>query len=172
MTVLAFLTVAASEGEQIPPWWGVPVIAGSFLVLGAVLGFIFNRLNDKRRERRETRTKWHGLVRELAAEVITHTDRVWELRQWASNAQSMPIGVAERREVLEADLHTATSLLRDKANELMLLSSKELALAVGLLVHETIHAEGNEDSGQVKKHGELRRAFTDAVRRYLEIDPS
>lgn len=159
-------------GGSSAPWWGVPVIAGGFLVLGAILGFIFNRLNDRRRERREDSTKWHSLVRELSAEIITHTDRVWELRGQASEPRPMTFGAEEARQKLAIELRAATNSLRDKANELMLLAPKDLSLAVGMLVHKTIHDENKENAAQIDEHSAVRRAFTDAVRQYLEIDPS
>jgi len=35
------------------PWWGVPVIAGGFLLLGGTLTFLYTYLNDRRKSRLE-----------------------------------------------------------------------------------------------------------------------
>lgn len=40
------------------PWWGVPVIAGGFLVIGAFLGFFLNTLQDDRRAARELQIRF------------------------------------------------------------------------------------------------------------------
>lgn len=45
-------------GGDVAPWWGVPVIAGAFLIIGAVLGYVFNRLQDKERARRDRSQQW------------------------------------------------------------------------------------------------------------------
>ncbi|WP_144268305.1 hypothetical protein [Demequina sp. NBRC 110055] len=52
------------------PWWGVPVIAGGFLVLGAALGYWFNRLQDSRRAEREDVQRWDHRILELTTGVI------------------------------------------------------------------------------------------------------
>ncbi|WIE74487.1 hypothetical protein [Curtobacterium sp. MCSS17_007] len=51
------------------PWWGVPVVAGCFLIVGAILGFLFNRLQDKHRAKREKLERWDQ-------NVLDHTSRV------------------------------------------------------------------------------------------------
>ncbi|MEV8215000.1 hypothetical protein [Leifsonia sp. NPDC077715] len=53
------------------PWWGVPVIAGGFLLLGAVLGFVFNRLNEDRKAKQAAAIRWDSELREIGAEVLT-----------------------------------------------------------------------------------------------------
>jgi hypothetical protein len=53
-----------------PPWWGVPVLAGGFLVLGAILGFVFNSINDSRRARREDQNRWRDEVYRLGSEAL------------------------------------------------------------------------------------------------------
>ncbi len=57
-------------GGDAAPWYGVPLIAGVFLVVGAVLGFLFNWLADRRKARREDIRKWDDRVLELSAKVI------------------------------------------------------------------------------------------------------
>ncbi|WP_148059134.1 hypothetical protein [Rathayibacter sp. PhB127] len=50
------------------PWWGVPVVAGSFLILGAILGFVFNRVNESAKARREDSIRWTNNI------LLTATD--------------------------------------------------------------------------------------------------
>ncbi|MGK9149455.1 hypothetical protein KXS11_17610 [Plantibacter flavus] len=61
--------------EQIPtvaaaPWWGVPVVAGSFLLLGGVLTFLFTRWNERAKyERDRNREDTKELV-EFGAQLV------------------------------------------------------------------------------------------------------
>ena len=45
-------------GVEGAPWWGVPAIAGGFLVLGALLGFWFNKIQDDRKAKRELAARY------------------------------------------------------------------------------------------------------------------
>ncbi|MDN4647246.1 hypothetical protein [Curtobacterium sp. PsM8] len=63
------LHAAGQAASPTAPWWGVPVVAGCFLIVGAVLGFFFNRLQDKHRADREKLQRWDQ-------NVLDHTSRV------------------------------------------------------------------------------------------------
>ncbi|MGK9149457.1 hypothetical protein KXS11_17620 [Plantibacter flavus] len=52
------------------------MIAGSFLLLGAVLGFLFIRANEKSRAKREADARWHDIVRTLSAALLAHAERI------------------------------------------------------------------------------------------------
>lgn len=56
------------------PWWGVPVIAGAFLIVGAALGFWFNWILEGRRARREDLRKWDDRILELTVDVAAKVD--------------------------------------------------------------------------------------------------
>lgn len=57
------------------PWWGVPVVAGCFLIVGAVLGFLFNRLQDKQRAEREKHQRWDQNVLDHTSRVVLLSER-------------------------------------------------------------------------------------------------
>lgn len=61
----------AAVASQAAPWWGVPVLAGGFLILGALLGFFFNRLHDDRRAKRERHERWDENLLNYASNVVT-----------------------------------------------------------------------------------------------------
>lgn len=61
-------------GSERALWWGVPVIAGGFLVLGAVLGYWFNRLQDERKFKRDSNHRWDEDVLQHTSEVIALSD--------------------------------------------------------------------------------------------------
>jgi hypothetical protein len=52
------------------PWWGVPVVAGAFLLIGGLLTFLFNFALDRARARRESRQRWDGALLEAGAELL------------------------------------------------------------------------------------------------------
>jgi hypothetical protein len=57
------------------PWWGVPVVAGCFLIVGAVLGFLFNRLQDKQRAEREKHQRWDQNVLDHTSRIVLLSER-------------------------------------------------------------------------------------------------
>lgn len=40
------------------PWWGIPVIAGSFLIVGALIGLLNGLRSDRARFKREDARRW------------------------------------------------------------------------------------------------------------------
>jgi hypothetical protein len=45
--------LVAAEAAQSAPWWGVPTIAGGFLIIGGAISFISTYVSDKRRAKQE-----------------------------------------------------------------------------------------------------------------------
>lgn len=62
------------------PWWGVPVIAGVFLIVGAALGFWFNWLIEARKQRLADAVRWHNDIREHVAELLAAAEVVFKER--------------------------------------------------------------------------------------------
>lgn len=73
-------------GGSSAPWWGVPVIAGGFLVLGTVLGYFFNRAQDLRAAKRERLQRWDENVLAHSSSVISLVKR---LRSAAIDARTV-----------------------------------------------------------------------------------
>ena len=99
------------------------MIAGFFLILGTFLGWVFNYINDLRRERREDRTKWRDVIRDLGAELITTADAIWELEK--ERAHCVGQGLKEtssHRSKVEAELCDLRNVMRGKANQMKLLA--------------------------------------------------
>lgn len=63
------LIQVVGSGES-APWWGVSLIAGGFLVLGAVLAFVFNVVQDARRTRREDHQRWDARLLEHSPKIV------------------------------------------------------------------------------------------------------
>ena len=56
------------------PWWGVPVVAGTFLLVGAVVGFFLNRLQESRKYEREREAVRLDLLRSTAAKLLSSVE--------------------------------------------------------------------------------------------------
>jgi hypothetical protein len=86
------------------PWWGVPVIAGGFLVVGAFLGFLFTRANDKRREKRLHHEAVAKETMDIAAEYIVFNQKFEMLAQrglTVSIGEFLPILVDQSGPLIE-----------------------------------------------------------------------
>jgi hypothetical protein len=74
-----FLSAVAAETA---PWWGVPVVAGTFLLVGGLLGgaisFFSTWKADQRRAKREDRQRWDREILDRAGRVVIATDEVYE----------------------------------------------------------------------------------------------
>lgn len=62
------------------PWWGVPVIAGIFLLSGALIAFLSTAASDRRKLAREDRRQWDKEIRDAYVEISKHVNDVIEFR--------------------------------------------------------------------------------------------
>lgn len=61
------------------PWWGVPLLAGLFAVLGSLIALISTRASDKRRAKREEKERIMSDSRTAAMDVIEAADSIEHL---------------------------------------------------------------------------------------------
>lgn len=62
------------------PWWGVPLIAGSFLIVGALIAFLSTYFSDKRKLSREDVRQWDKEIRDIYVATSSLTKQLLELR--------------------------------------------------------------------------------------------
>jgi hypothetical protein len=55
------------------PWWGVPLIAGAFLIVGALMGFVNSLRSDRARFKREDARRWDAELLARAGAYMTST---------------------------------------------------------------------------------------------------
>jgi hypothetical protein len=71
---MTWITAVQSSNET-AAWWGVPLIAGSFGVIGALAGVLVNFLTTRSSERRATaredRLRWIRDLRDVGAELVS-----------------------------------------------------------------------------------------------------
>jgi hypothetical protein len=120
------------------PWRGVPVVAGGFLLLGGVLGFFFNRLQDNRKAKREDRQRWDERIIDLSASVLDSADRqarsAQQIMRILTRDSPQPTELHERQEeeaMRELARHTSTLRLMvttDMAAEVAAINLRSLEL--------------------------------------------
>lgn len=64
---------------SVSPWWGVPVIAGGFLILGGFLTFLFTRANEKKKYERERTDREIKEIVDQGAELLTAGNKMREI---------------------------------------------------------------------------------------------
>ncbi len=90
-----------AEAPTTAPWWGVPTIAGSFLIIGGALSFLSTYFSDRRRARQELErlalaegAHRQQDVRAAAASLLVETRNVYEA--FKSNFVVDDAGLANR----------------------------------------------------------------------------
>lgn len=78
-------SLAGALSRQAPsapsvPWWGVSVVAGTFLLVGALIAFTSTALSDRRKLAREDRRQWDKEIRDAFVEISSHVDDIIEYR--------------------------------------------------------------------------------------------
>ena len=171
----AALWAAVANSPDPAPWWGVPVVAGSFLLGGAVLGFLFNRANDKRKAKLEADIRWHELVRTLTAGILAHSPRLYDLAKYNYELDgegfddSVPIKARANKAV--ADEKAA---MYDKANEIAIIAPASLSKAVFHYVSDvnlSIKPSAKTAAKGIAGQRESRRILLQEVRKYLGLSP-
>lgn len=97
------------------PWWGVPVIAGGFLILGGILTYVFTRLNDSTKHNRERKDRQVREIAQAGAVLLTAGDRVKELALLA-----LPRTTAEFLTAISGKAKPATDAFAYAANAFLL----------------------------------------------------
>jgi hypothetical protein len=70
----------AQQPPEAAPWWGVPVIAGTFLLIGALIAFLSTAASDRRKLAREDRRQWDKEIRDAYVEIAAEVNKIREYR--------------------------------------------------------------------------------------------
>lgn len=57
-------------GSPGAPWWGVPAVAGAFLLIGGYLTYFYNRRHDTRKALRDKQALWDADLLDKGAELL------------------------------------------------------------------------------------------------------
>lgn len=146
------------------PWWGVPVTAGVFLLLGGVLTFLFTRWNDRTKYERERKREDVKELVELGAQLIAAGTKV---REFAMLGLTRPVSefaqmVADQGRPLMDNFGLAASRFRlIQPNEMNKVSG-EYILRAAVMMLPPYAKDGQEWA--VQEHTKASIALTDALR--------
>lgn len=166
--------VQLSGGGEGAPWFGVPLIAGGFLVLGTVLGYILNRLQDKRRARQDLEVRYLDQRLEASSTVLREATWVRDLVRktgWpapgAVLAPPAAAAVAEAKNEIKAHSESAavahTSMLLI-ASEVLLQPTRNLYGAI--LYARTIDDNVRAQDCREKLDRDIKK-FREACRKHF-----
>jgi hypothetical protein len=162
-------------GGEAAPWWGVPVIAGAFLLIGAVVAFLLNRSLEASKATREARTRWHTDVRSLGAEVLAIALQMTDTYDLIQSTGTENQVVRERRSALKVELTRLRSTLLNKINEVVIVAPPltTVMFEYGYQAHTaTLEVEPYKDA-RIKAIADLQTARANVVtglREYLGIN--
>jgi hypothetical protein len=130
------------------------------LIMGAILGFIFNRANDNRKVKREDEIRWHQDIREIIAQLIQAVD---ELRvSEKAHAATLLSGISgvQHQAVAQKAMSQARANIGLKSTELSLLASEDLHQAARAYIEQVAAADLRVAIG--KSRGEVDQGMLDA----------
>ena len=172
-------------GGSSAPWWGVPVIAGGFLLLGAVLGYFLNRAHDNRKAERDRIQRWDDRLLELVSEVFQAFEKFCSVaietgRQVDGRKQLRIDGLIPESESPELeDLHSTATVssafieLAKACTELELIAPspiREAAEPMRTFTIAKVHPAGYEAMAeQVMRLDDQKKILEAAVRKHLGI---
>ncbi|WP_437770618.1 hypothetical protein [Arthrobacter sp. KNU40] len=56
------------------PWWGVPLLAGIFVLIGALAAFLSTRASDRRKSKNEDARRYDEEIKNLGGKFLTNAD--------------------------------------------------------------------------------------------------
>lgn len=161
---------AAAAIEAQPPWWGAPVIAGAFLLLGGAGTFLYTLLQESRKRKLDQRGKNEDDLVACGAELLESGRKVRDLGMLRFNRTTEQYAkmVAERAPQLMDRLHLAASRFSlVMPNELEKSFQEYLAWSSMLLV-PPFGEPGMELA--VNRQSQASRALTDEIRKNRGLD--
>jgi len=118
-SISPLVEAAASAGAA--PWWGVAVVAGSFLLLGGFLTFLFTRSNEDRKADRERRAMWEADVLERGVELLVAGEKMRDL-----GLMTLPRGATEAANIVAKRGMATVEAVNTAARRFMLVMPNSL----------------------------------------------
>lgn len=128
--------------ESSSPWWGVPVLAGIFLLVGAVIAYLSLKASDNRKAAREDQRRWDDVVRIEARKFLSSTAQVSK----ALEVLHKKTGSGDELSEAQALFDEHHSLMREHLDGLRIVSSDPV-IEKALRIHVKISAIRMFDSG-------------------------
>ena len=155
------------------PWWGVPVVAGTFLIVGAVVGFLFNWLTDSRRAKREDRLRNLADVKATSLKVAEILRQLSGLYRFRFSHQQIAFGGNYSAQAVASAKKTISETDQEIFELVVALELAEVKLRVFapppvyLAASEILHSAGALEL-PIKVRESLN-AFDEGVENYISI---
>ncbi|WP_146085489.1 hypothetical protein [Rathayibacter sp. AY1C4] len=162
------------------PWWGVPVVAGSFLILGAILGFVFNRINEGAKALREDSVRWSNNILLTATDfrraIVAATDGLLSVdsmrEDWLNmGADEYTANQPKKQIEIHQNLHTA----RASADDLALIAPSSVHAQAMQLLAFADGVRGKNEALPLNfddRRAALLASFRAEVRTALKVEPT
>jgi hypothetical protein len=124
----------------IAPWWGVPVIAGSFLIIGGLLAFLYSLITEGRKAKREDVRRFENDIRRLHVAIFRAAAPF-------SSTDSLTWSNSEERAIKLADLRQAISAMEEAMFELMIIADNAVLDKVNDVVSNAVAVVDHLDDG-------------------------
>jgi hypothetical protein len=160
------------------PWWGIPVIAGLFLLIGAVVSYLSVKASDSRRAKVEAKIRWHEEVRKFSAQAVSAARIVEAEAKFQRRFESSP-----RAEISDKDadrLNASTTRANEAHKELERLEGDLALVAPNNVIvamiqmetasHSVTNSWGEDLEPQRKRLEKVTLDFVVEVREYLGTD--
>ena len=156
-------------------FWFTPILPGIFVLLGAVvaaiLAFIFNRLNEARKAKRERDIRWDDEIRKQCAESVVVVHSIYKLATIAHDIEGerLPRNHARRKDYAAKKLSLLDEL--DLLNaSLRLIAPVRIILASGELIDMSYFTLSRARMARERAEELIMQAdrFVDVVRFYLK----
>lgn len=140
----------------VAPWWGVPLVAGCFLLIGGLLASIYVRRNDSKRIAADQRMKFDIAVVDIVAEILAFSDG------WGIHRHGL---TDDQRATAALELREASKPLRILLNKLRLIASDEVYSGARDLIPATqaIYMRNPDRADRSERESERIHAATSLV---------
>ena len=124
---------SSAATREAAPWWGTPLIAGGFLVIGAVVAFVSSYVVKKRELERLDQARWDTEILDTSVELINQARKLadgWTVK-WEDATD-------EQRGDRGSDVNKFLVAVQPPVQRLALIGSTRLNKAVDRLVNAAI----------------------------------
>jgi len=155
----------ATLGAATAPWWGVPIVAGAFTLVGVALSQLAGYFSDKRRVERDDLRRWDGELRQVVVRCSQILLAIEErtILSWGEDASI---------EVDDRIYHQRYTELLQALVELDLIAPVGVSEAAHAAAEAATSAERWSSSEQELFHRYVtaRRNFVNAIRTHLGVE--
>jgi hypothetical protein len=158
------MTLVAAAATDPAPWWGVPVVAGAFLILGGLLTFVANWRIKGRELRQAEISRWDKDILDTSTKFL---EGLFALIMTAvpDSDRYIPDMVARGTAQLALNLSLSGDVYRLTliAPQMVSDAARELHISAEIMV-DSADLKNDEDETYVKHFDDRREAFIKAVR--------